>query len=291
MPTDKHALEITIEKVNEAYMPSYTPLFPILTKTKKYDEFIGEVKLKETSVIGDARAREINAQDTEFKHAKSAQATKNFNKYFKGIKHIVSGFVDNSDFQKVSDEILDINLMEFDKAFFTGDANSSGAIRNNGLWLSNDPNYILKASQNLGANPTQDDWKTLFDALIREAESKLGNAAKVILLAGTAATKLGKFVPGTTTTYIRAIQNAYTDLGKQVTIEAVPTNLEDETTNGVLLLTPSQILHHYTALPYIKGNGYNDENSYTWMSLIYGSSMVDVQKSGAIIKKPLTFTA
>lgn len=290
MPTDKHTLEITIEKVNEAYQPSYTPIFPLLNKTRKHDELIGEVKLKETSVIGDARAREINAQDTEIKHAKSGQTTKNFEKYFKGIKYTVSGFVDNSDFQKVSDEILDANLMDFDKAVFTGDANASGAIRNNGLWNSNDPKYITKPSQNMGVNPTQDELKVLFDGLIKEAEQTLGNAPKIILLVGDAADKLGRFVPNTTTTYLRAIQNAYADLGMQISIEAAPSNLVAGTTAcGILLLTPSQILFNYTALPHIKGNGYNEEDAYTWMTLIYGSAMVDVQKQGAIIKKPLTF--
>ena len=290
MPTDKHTLEITAEKVNEAFVSTYAPLFPILTQTQKYEEIIGEVKLKESTVIGDARARKLNAQDTEWKHAKTGIKTKQFNKYFSGIKHIVSGFVDNSDFQRNSDEILETNLMEFDKNVFFGDPTEAGVLRNNGLWASNDPNYIANAMKNMSANPTQDEWKDLLDALVFAAEQKLGNVSKKIILVGAAATKLGRFVPNTTTTYIRAIQNAYADEGKDVTIESAPSNLVAGTNeSGILTLTPAKIIHRYTALPHIKANGYNEENAYTWMSLIYGSSMVDVQKEGALIKQPITF--
>lgn len=291
MPTDKHALEMTAEKVNEGYEASYTPLFPILTKTKKYEEVIGEVKLESSSIIGDAKARKINAQDTEFKHAKSAPKSKQFNKYLSAIKYTVSGFVDNSDFQSRGNELIDVNMMEFDKNVFLGDPTDSGALRNNGLWMSNDPDYITKLIKSMLANPTQDEWKDLFDAIIYESEQKVGNVAKNIVLVGDAATKLGRFVPNTTTTYLRAIQNAYSDTGRQITIDTAPSNLTEGTTeSGILLLTPSKIVHRYTAIPHIRKNGYNDEDEYTWMSLFYGSSMVDVEKAGAIIKQPIQFT-
>ena len=284
MPTDKQNLQITVEKVNEAYTPAYIPLFPVITKTKKYDEVIGEVKMHESTVIGDARARVLNAQDTEWKHAKSGTKSKVFNKFFSGIKHIVSGFVDNSDFQKTADEILDINLMEFDKKVFLGEGN-------NGLWVSNDPDYITNSSATLASSPTVDAWKSLFDDLLEQSEKTLGNVEKTIVVVGVAANKLGKFMPNLATTYARAIMDAYKDAGKQVEITTAPANLTADisSASGVLVLTPSKILHRYTVLPSIKGRGYNEENAYTWMSLVYGSSMIDVEKKGAIIKQPITF--
>jgi len=282
MPTDKLELQITAEKANEAYSPSYIPLFPIITKTKKYDEIIGEVKLQSSSIIGDAKARAINAQDTEWKHAKSGVKSKLFKKFFSGIKYIVSGFIDNSDYQRNSDELLDINVMEFDKNVFRGRGN-------NGLWLSSDPDFIANAIKNLPANPTVDDWKVMFDDLIEQSEQTLGNVAKVFVLVGVAASRIGKFVPNTATTFAQAITDAYKATDKNITITTAPANLVDAGESGVLLLTPSHILHRYTALPHIRDNGFNREDAYTWSSLIYGSSMIDVEKKGAIIKQPIAF--
>lgn len=291
MSTDKHALEITTEKVNESYEASYVPLFPVLTKQKKYTEVIGEVKLKESNIIGDAKARKINAQDTEWKHAKSGTSEKKFNKYFSGIKFIVSGFQDNTDFQKHADELLDINMMEFDKNVFYGDPTSDGTLRNNGMYASDDPNFITNAIEALGANPTVDQIKELFDALIFQSEQTVGNVAKTIILVGEMAKKLGRFVPNTATSFARAIAASYQDEGKQITIEGAPSNLTAETNDsGILLLTPSKVEFDYTTLPKIDDQGYNAEDKYTWLNLIYGSATVDVQKKGALIKQPVSFS-
>lgn len=291
MPSDKLGLEITTEAINTGYEPSYIPLFPILTKTVKYVETIGEVKLKETKIIGDATARKISAQDTEWKHAKVGPASKQFNKYFAGIKYIASGLQDNADAQRIANELLDINLMEFDKNFFFGDPTDDGTLRNNGLFASADANYITNSSTSLSSTPDVGTYKDLFDALLAQAEAKVGNAAKIILLSGTVTSKLGRFVPNTATSFARALAASYADSGKQVSFASVPTNITvGASANGILVLTPSKLIHRYTAFPYIKQQGYNAENDYTWMNLMLGSSMVDVEKEGALIKQPVTFS-
>lgn len=296
MATDKMILDITSEKVNSEFTSTYQPFFPYLTandaKVTRHTEQIGKVVLKSTNIIGDAKARIINAQDTEIKHAKSGQTTKTFNKFVAGIKFIVSGFVDNSDFQNNANEILEANMMEYDKMVFTGNKKADGSLVNNAAWHSADPNYIENAP--LTIDPTAaniNQIKAIFDALIKQAEEKLGNAPKLFVLVGKIADVLGKLTERDTT-FARTILNAFNDLGKQAEFFAVPNNLIEDLPaadkDGILLLTPAMLTFHITSIPHIAGQGFNAEDNYTWMNLIYGSAMIGVDKIGAAIKQPLT---
>ncbi|MDR0676928.1 MAG: hypothetical protein LBF97_07840 [Elusimicrobiota bacterium] len=294
MSTDKITLEITTEKINETYTPIYVPIFTLLTNQKKYEEKVGQVKLEEANLIGDAKARKITEQDTEIKHAQSAKEKKNFVKYFFGIKYKQSGFQDNTDFTKIANIILDENMMHFDKIVFQGDLDKGGVPINDALWNSTDKDYITKPSSTISSTTSLNDIKEIFDELIQESEENVGNIPKQFILVGKFANNLGKYINNTATTYLQAIRDAYNATGKQISFEVAPQNiikdLDTNNSNGVLLFAPQKVTFHYTKLPSIDDQGYNAENKYTWMNLFFGSSKVSIDKLGAMIKKPLILT-
>jgi hypothetical protein len=295
MSTDKIALEITTEKLNNGYNPVYLPLWTMLPKTKKYDEKIGQVNLQETTLIGDAVARKINAQDTEQKHANAMLAKKIFNKYFFGISYHESGFQDNSDLQLIADQILELNSMQFDKQFFAGDFDSSGNLLNNALWKSSDRNYILNSAKEISATFSLDDIKVIFDDLVEQSETYVGNIKKEIIVVGDIAKKLGKFVANTDITYLSAIKNAYLAEGKTINFRTLSKNLfsglAGDDNNGILVLAPEKLTFNYAMLPAVDGQGYRDEKRYTWLNVAFSSNMTSCDMQGAIIKQLITYEA
>ena len=289
MATDLHNTNEVVEKVNRAYTPTYVPLFSrIFSKSVAYPATIGKVQLKETQVIGDATVQQVNAQDTEFKHAKAGDTSKTFNNYIEGVKFIASGFQEQPQLQGIANQILDQNLMKFDSDVFYGAPLKDGRLSNNGLYGSKDENQVKLASQAMGANPTVDAWKEYLDAALREAGKELGTAPKIIVLMGQAASKIGKFVPNTAVSFLKALQDSYT-ADQQLTWLTAPENLNSP--DGIMIVTPSALTFRYVMLPRVYKQGYNDENEYTWMTILSGSSMVDIERRGGIVIKPATFTA
>lgn len=288
MATDLHGSNETVERINRGYSPTYVPLFSrLFSKTVAYPAKIGKVKLKETQIIGDATVQQINTQDTEFKHVKVGDSEKEFNKYLEGIKFIASGFQDVPDMQSIGNQILDQNLMKFDKDVFFGAPLKDGTLRNNGLYNSKDKNLIKTASVSLGTAPTIDAWKGFIDGALSEAEKRLGNAPKSIVLLGQAASKIGKFVPSTATAFLKALQDSYTS-DRQLSWLTAPENLGSE--DGVMIFTPSVNTLRYVMLPRVYKQGYNDEDEYTWMTFMSGSAMVDVEREGGIVICPAKFS-
>lgn len=292
MGTDKNGLSEEVQNLNSNWTPSYLPFFRTLVeaglKLKKHTAVFGTVKSKETNILGDARANIIDMQDTEVKHAKSGIGEKVFSKYLLGIKYVQSVFQDNSDMQRCADQILEENLKQFDEHSFNGAPTKSGALRNNGFWASTDPNYVTNTAASLAKNASLDEIKAVFDALLKQGETAVGNAPKIFAMTRDIANFMGKFVPNQAICFAQALRDAYAAEGVQVSFGTIPSNLTSG--KGILLITPSLVTFDYIDLPFISGTGDNPEDDYQYIKEQHGSSRVDVEKQGAIIKQPINIT-
>ncbi len=290
MATDKIGLSEEVIKLNTAWVPAYNPFFRALVekglKTLKHTAVTGTVKTKETNVLGNARAEVIDPQDTEVKHAKSGYSSKTFNKYMLGIKYIQSVFQDVTDVQRCADQILEENLKKFDEDAFTGAPTQAGVLRNNGFYASTDPNFVTQTAGSLSSSASLNQLKAFFDSLLNDSEGYVGNSSKILGLTGGLAAFLGKFQDGQVVSYAEAIRNAYTAEGRDVSFVRIPNNLTAD--NAVLVMAPSLITFDYIELPYISAKDVNKEDDYEYIKEIHGSSRVNVEQLGAIIKKPVT---
>lgn len=60
---------------------------------------------------------------------------------------------------------------------------------------------------------------------------------------------------------------------------------------GFIIANMDQTKFHYTLLPVLANQGYNDEKMYYWYNFKMGSVMLEVLVKGAVIRQPLTITA
>lgn len=292
MATDKHVLSEEVIQLNKAWTPAYNPFFRMLTekglKTTKHTSITGTVKTKETNILGSARAEVIDPQDTEIRHAKSGASDKTFNKYMLGIKYIQSVFQGNSDLQRCADQILEANLQKFDEDAFSGAPTQAGILRNNGFYNSSDSNFVVNPAATLPANATLDQLKAVFDNVLEQGENLVGNAAKIMAMTRNIASFLGKFVPHQAISFAQAIRDAYAAEGVNVSFVTIPANLTTEA--GIELITPSLVTLDYIELPYINARGTNEEDGYQYIKELHGSTRVDVEKKGAIIKQAINLS-
>ncbi|MDR0485697.1 MAG: hypothetical protein LBH29_03105 [Elusimicrobiota bacterium] len=286
MATDKIAMNEIVERANNAFKPIYKPLFAIFKKLAGYDEYNGTMTFLETDTKGNLSARLINSQDTEGKHIAVGEDKKVYNKYFKGVNYIVSGYQKNDDIDNITAKVLEVFTRQLDEEIFRGDPNADGSLNNNGIFGTNDKNAVKKADITL-ANSSIDTILAFFASLLKEAEELAGNAEKTILIGGALKDLLSKVVPNTAVLYKTLIKESFT---MPVNLVALPSNLEAFLPSGksiAQVLTLDAITLRHSAMPRLKAQGFNEEKEHTWYKFFYGSAMVDVEQRGASIIQPV----
>ncbi len=80
-------------------------------------------------------------------------------------------------------------------------------------------------------------------------------------------------------------------LGASYSIAELPSDVTPSGANGWMIVNLDQVKLHYTSLPQLKAQGVNDEKMYSWHNFVFGSMMLEVLASKAIIRQPVTFEA
>jgi hypothetical protein len=286
MATDKIVFDVSVKDVNTAYKPIYAPLYSIFTKTQKYQESIGQITFRKNDIVGDLDAKELAAQGTERKHFATGSATKTFNKYIMGISYTESGYQQSSDIQKLAGKVLDHHAKQLDAIVFTGHPDASGALRNNGILNTADPNAITKSPYTFSDTSINAVAK-FFAELLKESEDLTGNAGKVILLGGKLRNILSNFVGGTAVSYKKALEDIFP---VSADIIALPSNLDSIAAVGdlAIVLSLDDITFNYIAFPQLEGQGYDERNKESWFNFFFGSAMVDLEVKGALIKQAVS---
>lgn len=287
MATNKVELR-TIEEFMTDYVPVYQPVYPLfLGKSQAYSEEAGKLDFKRIQTVGDIRAKHLTPKDTEMRQIGVNEAKKTFKKYFLANQFTISALQDQRGIEEVVAQVLDEHQKQADDLLLLGEGTSASTMINNGLFWSNDPNYVLENSAAVANN--SDNHLADMHAKIVASATKANEVSgrKVLMVYGT--TALSKF-NGVYTSSPVPFKRVLADvLGPQYQIMEMPSAITPNSANGWLVANLDQVKLHYTALPSLKDQGVNSEKMYAWFNFLMGSMMLEVLAEKGIVRQPVTF--
>jgi hypothetical protein len=285
MSTNKIVLR-DVNQVMADYVPTYQPIYPILLgKSQSYPEEVGKLNFKRLEAVGNIRNQHYNPKDTHMHQIAVTEKSKTFKKYFLGSQYVQSTLQDQAQNEDVVKQILDENQKLMDDLVLLGEGTSASTMINNGLYWSNDPNYLLESSSELAS--TGGHLPALHASVIAEklkADAVAGK--KVILFYGS--TMLAKVcgIYDSSVTFKSALSAA---IGGNYSLAELPGEVTPSAANGFMILNLDQIKLHYTTLPVLKDQGVDSRNMEVWHNFLMGSAMVEVLAYKGIIRQPHTF--
>lgn len=281
MPTNK-IIEVRepVEIMND-YTPVYQPIYALLMgNAQSYSEDIGSVEFKHVDAIGDIRGKRITPKDTEIRQVAVGTGKKTFSKYFFANQYTQSTLQSREGSEQVAAIVLDEYQKQADELLTMGDGTANGNILNNGLFFSNDSNYVLKTSTAALASNT-----AFYDAF---AESVVSASEvpgeKIVFLYGGAKAASKKLFTGQAISLLQVLKDTYVGY----TFVDLPNHMVPAGQSGWIIVSTSQVKLHYVALPKMDGQGVNEEKKYIWQNFLMGSMMLEVLAKGAVVRQPVT---
>ena len=286
--TNKIAVK-TVDEFMAGYVPVYQPILPLfLGKAKQYVEQVGTATVKRLDAVGDIRNRHLNPKDTEIKQIVSKLSSKVYKKYFLAGQYVESNFQDQEGLNDVVSQVLDEHNKHQDDLLFLGEGTSATTMVNNGLFWSDDANYVLESSAAVAAGTAADhlaDMHTKIMATATKANKVAGR--KVLFVYGeTAIGKLSAVYSSSPVVFKKVLADA---LGANWSIVEVPSDVALGSVNGWIAVNMDQVQLHYTALPQLSAQGVNEEKMHSWHNFIMGSTMLEVLALYGIVRQPVTF--
>lgn len=287
MSTNKLGLRTTDEFMS-GYNPIYQPIFALfLGKAKQYAEYVGQATTRRYEAVGDIRNKHITPKDTEIKQIAATLKDRVFKKYFLASQFIQSLLQDRDGIEDVVAQVLDENNKLQDDLLFLGEGTSASTMINNGLFWSNDPNYVLESSvavSNNSDNHLSDLHSEIMDTVI-EADKIAGR--KVLFVYGSGAISRLSAVYASQPVVFRQVLEAA--MGPNWSIVTVPSDVNLGSVDGWIAVNMDQVLLHYTVLPNLQNQGIDEKNMESWHNFLMGSCMLEVLTYGAIRRQPATF--
>jgi len=272
----------TISEFKAGYTPRYAPLYPLLLpRSRQHVAEVGEQNFKQATTVGDIRARRFNPKDTELKQVAVGQGSKAFKKYFFANQYIISTMQSQEGTSDVVAQVLDEHQKHNDDLTLTGD---SGV--NNGLYTSSDPNYTLKDSVEIDSTSRLYDLHGKVIETATEADKLSG--PKILLFYGNVLPYYRGLFSGSDKPFATVLAES---LGEDYSVKAMPSEITPSGAHGWMIINTNNVMYHYMTLPKLDDQGTNAEKKYNWFNFLMGSSMVDVEAPGAIIRQPTTLEA
>ena len=285
MGTNKVVLR-DVDQIMADYTPTYQPIFPILLgKSQSYPEEVGKLNFKRLEAVGNIRNQHYNPKDTHIHQISVAEKTKTFKKYFLASQYVQSLLQDRSQNEDVVKQVLDENMKLMDDLVLLGEGTSASTMINNGLYWSNDPNYLLQSSTEIASGSTR---LSLIHASV-VTQKLLADAVagrKVIVFYGSTMLSNICSIYDSSVTFRSALQAA---IGGNYSIAELPAEVTPNSANGFMILNLDQIKLHYTSVPSLKSQGVDERNMEVWHNFLMGSAMVEVLAYKGIIRQPHTF--
>lgn len=280
----------TAEEFMSDYQPIYQPMYPLFMKNSQaYPQVVGELNFRRLTTIGDIRAKRITPKDTHIHQIQVADGKKTFKKYFAAAQFLQSKFQDQQGNEDVIKEVLDENQKLQDLLFLLGEGTSASNMLNNGLFWSNDINYVLENSVEVDKASTGyhlPDFHTQIMITIAKADQVAGE--KVLVIYGAdACAKFDSLYANSDSPFKRVLA----DVAEGWTFVKMPTDVTPAGVNGWIAVNLDQIKVNYTVLPSLIAQGVNEEKMHSWHNFLLGSMMVEVKAKYGIIRQPCTFEA
>jgi len=287
--TNKIELKTT-EQYMEDFRPSYAPLMPaFIGNSTVHDAEVGSVEYKRVKTVGDIRSRVINVQDSEIKQLSIAMGKKKFSKFFLGSQFQNSELQSSQGVQQAIAKFLDEHNRQSDEMFLTGMGTDDATVKNNGLLFSQDENYTKRPSAEVQRD-ANNNWLTDLYTKVKDTIDEAQDLDGRILLlfyGERAIQEHNKLFVETKTSLIKTLRDAYSD----VSFGKIPKRITPAGQSGVLAVNLDQVMLNYTILPELRNQGINEEKMYFWANFLMGSSMLDVQNQGGVVRQPLTWQA
>jgi hypothetical protein len=289
--TNKVALR-TVEEFMTDYTPVYQPIFPLFLagKSQAYSEEVGKMEFKRLDAKGDLRLKHITPKDSEIKQVAASESSKYFKKYFLANQYRQSELQDRKGIEDVVGQVLDENNKLADDLLLLGEGTSASTMINNGLYWSDDANYVLESSIEVAK---ASDGSHIVDLHAQVVTAKLKadlvSGKKIVFFYGsTMLPKVNSLYAASGRTFKAALAEV---LGSSYEIAELPADVTPSGANGWIIVNMDQIKLHYTTVPVLKAQGVNEEMMYSWHNFLAGSMMLEVLVSKAIIRQPTTFAA
>lgn len=281
-------------RLQDAWIPSYPAIYNLflgagsnaVNEVTKDDIEQVNISFQTVETLGEVEAKPVSEESTELPRFKTGTKTKNYLKYMNGIAWKKKGLSPSyENFASVSNQALNKILMQEDKEFLTGrDAN--GIVRNNGLFTSNDPDFITE--EVTGNVPTTlSDIKNSLDSDLDKIRKNIAGI-KYVFTWGDMHTAVSTFPSEESTrTKQDIIQSNITDIRfiNTITDFTSGSQAEDIGKGGYLIVAPSAVKLHHGLLTKILGLGYNEEETRIWMNMGYTSKSLEVLAEYGIYKK------
>lgn len=281
-------------RLQEAWVPSYPAVYNLFLGTgsnavneaTRDDMEQATISFQTVDTLGEVEAKPVSEESTELARFKSGTKTKQYNKFLSGIAWKRKGLkATYENFASVSGQALNKILMQEDKEFLTGrDAN--GTVQNNGLFTSNDPDYVTEIVT--GAVPTTlSALKTSFDTDLDKIRKEVAGI-KYVFAWGGMKTALTTFPSEESTrTKQDILQASISDIRfiNPISDITAGSSADDIGLGGYLIVTPSAVRLHHGLLTKILGLGYNEEETRIWMNIGFTSKSLEVLTKLGIYKK------
>ncbi len=285
MSTNKIILR-TVQEIMADYVPVYQPLYPLLLgKSQSWSEQVGRIDFKRAIAVGDIRGKHVTPKDTEIRQVNVSEGTKAFKKYFLANQFQQSAMQDSLQTEDVIKQVLDEHQKQMDELVLFGEGTSSLTdVINNGLFWSNDPNYLLQSSDAITGTDKLIDFHSTVLAQAQIADQVAGR--KMVIFYGSAIIPYFDGVYAANPVPFKKVLGEV--LGSNYSMMKMPPGLTTQSESGFLIVNLDQVKLHYTALPALKDQGVNSEKMYSWHNFLMGSTMVECLALDAIIHQPLT---
>jgi len=286
MSTNKIALR-TVEEFMSDYTPVYNPLYPLfLRKSQQYSAEVGKLDFRRVLAVGDIRAKHITPKDTEMRQIAVMEGKKSFKKYFLANQFLQSQVQDREGLEEVIAQVLDEHQVQMDELFLLGEGTSASDVVNNGLFWSADPNYTLESAiSSISATARARLLYGHIQGTLSKAKQVAGE--KVVVLYGTETKKqFNSLLDSSDKALAVALRESVQGGVSFVEMPDAPTPSSAE---GWIVANIDQAKLHYTALPQLLGQGFNEEKMHYWSNFLMGSAMLEVLVRDAVIRQPVTF--
>lgn len=284
MSTNKIVMRTTEEFMSD-YTPIYQPIYPLfLGKSQQYANEVGKLDFRRVEAVGDIRAKHQTPKDTEIKQIAVMEGKKSFKKYFLANQFRQAQVQSREGAEEVVAQVLDEHQIQADELFLLGEGTSNSTMINNGLFHSNDANYVLETSTAIASSDRLSDFHTKVVATCQKADEVAGR--KVVIFYGTDIIPLFNGVyPTAAQPFKKVLQDV---LGENFSLVILPKAATPAGASGWIVANLDQCKLHYTALPQLLAQGHNEENMYYWNNFMLGSMMLEVLASGGVIRQPAT---
>lgn len=287
--TNKVVLRSAEEFMND-YRPTYRALYPLLMKNSQaYPQVVGTLDFKRATTVGDIRAKRITPKDSHIHQIAVAEGKKTFKKYFNAAQFIQSIFQDTEGNESIIAEVLDENEKLQDELMLFGEGTSNSTMLNNGIYHSDDANYLLESSVQVdkaSAGYHLPDLHTNIMATIAKAD--LIDGEKVLLLFGEKT--LAKF-DSLYANSDRPFKTVLAEVAQGWSFLKMPADVTPNSAEGWIAINLDQIKTNYTVFPSLLSQGVDEQHMHTWHNFLMGSMMVEVKVKNGIIHQPVTYEA